>query len=450
MSAPPWRGLSRRQLLASSAVLSALATRANAQSLFVLGAGTALTQVRRNIASHVLMPGFNGTSLSNGTDTGANYRSFHINEGGNITNISLVYSGWTLNSTNEQDGVNPITVFASVEYPSGTFHIATFGSNPSVIVPATTDASSDRISVSIPAGASFWVRTYITVPSGNKWPRTYLVNTNHGEACDQGTSTVNLTAGGTIINNPTATGYGPSGILSTAASLPISLGGIGDSILAGAGDGNEDSAGNTDWAGRAATVAQLPWLNGAVTGTAAFNQTGHLSRRLALMATCGITHVVSTWSSNDAPTQTAAQIEANLTTIWNSVVALGMKMVHTTMLPRGGSTTDAWKTVANQTNVSPTYTGSGSVRGVFNAWIRTLPTPLYDFIEISNPLEVSLNDGIWVAGAGYPPHLTSNGTSTDAATGDGTHPDVTFTSSPFYGGQYILQDVAAPQFATWT
>ena len=398
--------MTRRGLLASVIAL-AQPPQAAAIPLPLLFGGSG--QKTRNIASNIRVPGFSNGGLSDGTNTYALARLSHFNESGAaVSAVALIYSNWytTASGAGEANGPNSITVQAVVEYPSGTFNNVTWAASSTISISPGANSVSDTLALAIPAGAQFWTRTLVTVASG-KWPCSWPSGAPLGtgglaNTCQTGTGTAPAVTQATVTG--TATGLGPSAILGTAPAGAMNrccAAGIGDSIMAGASDGNVAAHGNTGTYGRGFD-SQAPFINASVTGTTAANQVGNLAKRIDLFTKAGITHIVVEWATNDINAGASlSTLQGNIQSIWSSVSAIpGVKIIANTVGPRTTST-DGWNTVANQTPASAGFTGgSSSIKSLYNAWIRGLPAPLYDYIELNNVLEAyPLDSGAWIAAA---------------------------------------------------
>lgn len=387
------------------------------------GSGVSVVQVARNFTSATRSPGYNGSAISNGTNTNQNGRAAFVNESGqSCSTAALIYSGWYTNTTNETDNANPYTVTASIEYPAGTLTQVLWSGVSSKSITAGSNIVSDYATVSIPSGAQFWVRTYVSVTAGQTWPTSGSVTgTELGEV---GVGLSDKTMGGTITG--TSAVLRPSAVISPCASGKTSLAVLGDSIAAGAGDGNYDSNGNTGGFNRAATGLS-PVMSIAVTGTTVQNQviSGKMNRRIDLLQKAGVTHALTDWSVNDVGSRTAAQIQTDQLNLWNQLSTAGLKVVQTTLTPESTSA-DAWQTTTNQTPKA-NFSGSGSVRGLVNANIRTLPAPLYDYVEVANATETAQDSGIWGVGSTFNSHYSpvdswtvGSGSTTTSVTSNST------------------------------
>lgn len=421
--------------------------------------------------------GFNGYAGSDGTDTNSNSRIGSYNEtGATVTKLRAYFPNWYATNTNETNGFNAITVTAAVEYPAGTITPLLFSGSASAVIPASgaSLAESDEATLTtpIPTGALYWIRTYVLVTAGQKWPQGYLIaaitSSSLSEAADFSTG-VDKTQSGTITNataSATRRGYGPAGVKATAfTGTPVTkaFAAVGDSIVMGSTDLADPATtghGNVGYFAKACAT-NYPVVNLGIAGTqASVNLPANFTRRQALLDKLGITHIFCDWSVNDvAAGQTAAQIAANVSSIaagFKSAIP-GVKVDWPTCTPKSSST-DAFKTATNQTPfATPTgaFTGgAASVRSQFNVLLRAGISGVDTVFEAANTIEVNSlgafaqDGGLWVAGMALT-HQTNTGATTDAATGDGLHPIVVSSSAPQYGGIYILRDAVRAVFAGW-
>jgi len=294
------------------------------------------------MCNRVNQMGFGGITGSDGVDTDSNTRISLWNETGTgVTRLRLVFCNWFANLTNEQDAYNAISVTASIEYPAGTFQPVTFSGSVAVSIANGATLVSDEVVLAapIPADAQFWVRSYVVVAAGQRWPQGYTQTTTRGETFDFSTG-VDKTLGGTITNTSGSTrrGFGPAAVRATGftgAPRKMAFASLGDSILMAVGDGNFDARGSTGWQGRAFS-GRFPHVNIAISGTQAqFNLPASLTRRLGLMQAAGVTHVLCDYGNNDAGSvRTFAQTQADLTSIWTALNNQGLKVVQCTLTPR--------------------------------------------------------------------------------------------------------------------
>lgn len=406
-----------------------------------------------NIASAVRGPGGNSTSgstpLTNGTNTTQNSRSCFFNEcGKTVTALAIVLPGWYVDGTNESSLPNNYTATASIEYPAGTFTQVTWSSSTSATVTPGTNLISDYVTLTtpIPAGSQFWVRIYVSVTAGQKWTVSdnyHPLNTALGEKGEQGVGLSDKTLSGTIGTGSLV--LRPCGILSNSTSgyPKVNMAICSDSIGMGVGDNNYDSHNNIGGFARAAT-GLCPVLVLGDLGTQVSNQiiSGKYAKRLDLITKCGITHVFTDYGVNDITLQypglTGAILEANQVTFWNLISANGQQVIQSTLTPHTFST-DSWLTTASQSNYSAAFQGSTQVRGLSNANIRTTPSPLLTFVEVTNNLETAQDSNVWGVGAAFnSTHLraidswTASGGTTTTVTSNSTN------ATNYYNGGVVI------------
>lgn len=403
--------------------------------------------------------GFNGYGFSDGVALNSNCRIGPFNQtGATVTKLRLYYPNWMADSTNETAGLNAITVTASIEYPiGGTRQQVTFNagaSSASIAIDGLLESDEITLTTPIPNGVQFNVWTYVSVTSGQKWPRGYLMRvTSINEACEISTS--DKTLSGTLTNDSAQKGYGPIGIKATAWTGSIvkrAFASFGDSILAQSNDGSFDSIGSGGWNGRALS-GKYPHANFAIAGTSAFNnQSANITRRVAALQAIGITDILMNFGTNDlGASRTLAQAKADVSALWAYLKGLGFRVHQATILPR---TTGPWLTAATQAAVA---TGGGNYQGgtssnryLLNQWIKAGNANLSgifnaaSYVEVDGSNALSDGGGLWISGNGgtgaSSSHLTTTSLSTDAATTDGLHPNMTNNNSPFYGGHFVLRD----------
>lgn len=466
----------RRSLLvgltaASAGTIAAFLTtstgRTLAMSIAVSAGGGLPVPTALLMSNRLNLLGTNGSSDSNGTVTGANSRMAMENEtGATVTKLRAYFVNWKVTATNEADNTNPITLTAAVEYPAGTFTPFLYGGSLSTVL-GTSSALGETdeltLPIPIPADARYWIKTFVSVSSGQKWCTGFIVNTTRGEAVSASAGETDKTqvaftnAGGVRM-------YGPVGVVATGFTgtpKKISAVGIGDSMLYGATDVEDSiSRGAVGWLGKAA-AGRMPYMNFGVTGTkASDNLPVNFPRRLALIKKLRVNTIILNWSNNDVIAGNSfATIQSNILAIANDLIAQipGVRVVWCTGSPRTSST-DAFVTVANQTiitspNGGHNPAGSTSVRAQVDDWIRTKPAPFYDIMEVADCCMTGRNSGIWKAGgdasyAGeYGVHITA---ANPKFTTDGLHASALGTSSPYYGGTYSLRDeVGIPKIDGW-
>lgn len=345
--------------------------------------------------------GFSYNFLSGGTNTGGNYKLQHIaaSDAG-FSSPVLLYGNWSITGT-ELDGSDSITVRAAIEYPSGTFTPVYFsGARDVVIAPGGFVRSDPVAGLTIPAGAALWTRTYVTVASvGQKWPYNSVSNQRNAyvEGAAEGTATSDLTTTGTIPDN-IANCYSPLAILGTPARAIPAVLLAGDSIM------YNGTGGDTTWAdfGLADHFGTVKIAK--IGDRAQFFLSSHAKR---LRADYGATHVICNYGINDIDggSRTLAQLQSDITGVWQAFVDLGIKVFQTTLTPYT-STTDSFATTANQTPKMGAT--KEAIRTSYNDWIRTTPAPLTGYFETADLVESARNSGLWAAD-GTPNRYTSDG-----------------------------------------
>jgi hypothetical protein len=301
-----------------------------------------------------------------------------------------------------------VTLTQAIEYPAGTFTQVkwlgassfTFGSNYTMI--------SDYIPVSIPAGATFWIRSYYAASIAgtgvfyNTWQNSF-----YGEATTLSTTALtDLTMGGTITNSG-AYSMPPCAVIGMTVNPSWMV--TGDSIAMGVGDAEDATNTASGHNGQIGIVARsfgtVPFLNHGVSGSNAFPSG---CKRLLTKAT----HVINEVGVNNLRGGTTA---VGLTASVSGLLALlkpKQKRYQTTITMSGtdaGTPAASWTTTAQQT----THT-SNSERAAFNASLRnsTSGLALTGVIDVCSVLEAVQDGGKWVV-TPAPPY-----------TGDGLHPNV--------------------------
>lgn len=286
------------------------------------------------------------------------------------------------------------TYRASIEYPEGTFTQITFSGSVSGTANAGQDMLSDSVAVSIPEGASFWVRVYMT----STWGMIYFAgdnntpvgDNNYGERLEYAASgIVDKTMGGTITNTGTSIGrpqYSPIAIIAQTVKPSILL--VGDSRVWGQND-TFDADGNKGELARG-LGPHFGYINVGSAGDSPSDYLVSNSRRTALAQWCS--HVVSQSAINalrsgSGQNKTASTVLAEQ----QQILALfpNKRRLTTTTMTRTSST-DSWATTANQTPIDV------SARIIeYNEAIRAGVPNSIGYFDIADTLETSRNSGIW-------------------------------------------------------
>ena len=94
--------------------------------------------------------------------------------------------------------------------------------------------------------------------------------------------------------------------------------------------------------------------------------------------------------------RTAAQVQANLQTIYARLRTLGINRIYQTTITPRTTSTDSWTTVNNQTTTNVTHEAE---RVTLNAWIRANTAGISGFFEVADVVESARDSGRWKAGA---------------------------------------------------
>jgi lysophospholipase L1-like esterase len=365
------------------------------------------------------------STLSNGTDIAQNNR-FYMPIVAGIQQISVVYANWYLSTAAgdtadgtpvEVKGPNDISVSAAITTPDAKIYQLTVGGQTRWTIKPNGQVSTDPIDVDIKASAgSFYVRTYVEVASGDKFPLGRFTYNNGDGTQNYTSSPVDNTLSTSGAGMTTGTnGYNPVAVLGTFESSmakPI-VALWGDSITLGTGDADT----SLGFASQALIRDGIPFIKLARGAERAKNvgpDPTRRARRFPLAGGC--TKAAIFYGTNDynAGGDTAAQTEANLVTFWRASADRGMKVLAATFTPRTTST-DSWATTTNQTPAA-----GGAARIAINDWIRdgapldattlapvavgaagvragSATHPLLGWLELADVVESARNSNIWKA-----------------------------------------------------
>lgn len=351
------------------------------------------------VANHSNLP--LATAASN---TLANTRSVHIAED-KLSGPQLLLPGWYADSSGEHSAAQAITYTASIEYPLGTFTRITFGGAVAGTVQPGGTLLSDAApaTLTVPKGARFWVRLFMQAPGG-----IIFTNVSGGNIIDGyefGTSLTDKTMGGTVAASNKSYYLVPLAILGMTRQPSICL--VGDSRFQGRNDITTE--GNGDVGEGARAVGKMAgYINmGVPSDVAGATSFAH---RAALGAYC--THVIVNYGINNlGGSQTDVQTLAALQVTYAYFAG---KLIFQTTLPPVTTSSDSWKTVANQTKST-----WDSYRVSVNTAIRAGTANVVGVFDTAAAVETGtgdttqsvLNGGFWKA----------DGTADGAYTTDGIH-----------------------------
>jgi len=351
------------------------------------------------------------------------------------------YYSTSTGQTGEAAGLNPITVESGLELTSPVTTVrASWSGARTITIQPGAQVCSDPIPIDIPANGTAWLRTGVTVASGQFWPTASYFFGSSGDAFIESTSAVSqigntgdltVPSGGTVASSNT--GFSALAILGVPRAKTRSAIIIGDSISVGVAD-NGDGNGNYGFISRALVANQIPFSklgrqSEMVQGEAGVN--GILRRLYTRYATIAVTN----GGTNDLLAgRSAVQIQADLTTLWRALKARGVKVYHVLLFPRTTSS-DAWATPGNQAFMSG-Y-APGSTRDQVNAWVKAQVGILIDgYFDPSAYIEDAANPGKWAS----PASAALQNAPSVALTTDGTHPNPAASAAlsigltSFFGG----------------
>lgn len=327
----------------------------------------------------------------------ATSRSHHIaRDDISALKIELPNWYWARGTTGpETNGGGNITVTASIEYPAGTFTQVLFSGSSSKVIASGASALSDAVSVSIPNGASFWVRTFVNAVTaivfceGNTgFARRDLGN---GEAYEYAASGVtDKTMGGTITDAGAASSpiYVPSAIIAQTSNPSVLI--IGDSRDWGFTDTLDTSGDLGDLA--RGLGPSFGYINAACAGDTFSALIAAGTKRQALKQY--VSHVVVGDAINSLRSGGSGQNKTAATVLTELQSVLGMfsdkRCLTTTCGGPNSTSSDNFATTANQ---APN-TNSAQITA-YNDAIRAGVANSAGYFEIADQVESARNSGKW-------------------------------------------------------
>lgn len=332
--------------------------------------------------------------LSNGADQSATFRIKHI-VGSDSHDISLVYPNWrTETGTGDQDGDNDIMVKATIEYVNAdgvtTYFPVYFNGVRTTTIKPGGMIESDPVAIDLKKGDILYTRSYVSVTTlGQKWPVGKTIYAENGDGASLGADTTDGGATGTV----GIYGYTPISIIGTPKNKgekAFLL--VGDSIMSGGSDNMNDKG----YMVRAIDDKHAYTMISRG-GTTADGMANSANRKRMLLAKYH-THAFINFGTNDINNSTAlATIQSRILAVCKQLADRGLKVHYMTCTPRTTST-DNWATTANQTTANSYFAaGTASKRGLFNAWVRSLPAPLNGYFDVTSAVETARDSGIWKA-----------------------------------------------------
>lgn len=289
------------------------------------------------------------------------------------------------------------TLKASIEYPAGTFTQVTWSASTSVVCADQSVTYSDYMTVSIPAGATFWVRMFATSTGGifyNAWCNTFL-----GEGAEVAASGLtDKTMSGTV-SSASGFSFSPMAILGMTKNPSAII--VGDSICYGSNDIEDSSASVTGYNGKVGIIARsmgnVPFLNMGCATERALNFSSQATVR-KLMIPKG-SHLICQFGTNDWSDGSSVDTIANSLNLIHALARPGQIVGQSTLIPR----------TTNSGGLTPAF--NETVRIGLNTLIKNRNFPqLNASYDLCVPLEASPNSGTWAGGG-----LTADGTHCSVA-----------------------------------
>lgn len=284
------------------------------------------------------------TALANAI-TSANTRSGHFARN-SMTQLKVAFYNYYILSGPELGPGATMDITATVEYPPGVFYPILFSGVSTGTVPDGGTLFSDWVTVTIPNGERFWIRTFQTCSAGlvfssDGFEHAYMDSQFMGDCWESGV--VDKTMGGELDFLNLNTSYHPTVI----APIPVDRPAIfilGSSIPSGTRDTN-------DMSGDSGSVARsiggsFGYFKGTRDAIMAVDIAANMTERIKILTYCS--HAFVDCGTNDYAFggQTAAQIKTGLSAIW---AAMGDRPTYQlTIIPRTTSDTDDWTSVPTQ------------------------------------------------------------------------------------------------------
>lgn len=350
--------------------------------------------------------------------------------------LRLVYTNFYPTSSagaTETDSPNDITVHASVEPVNGGTRIPVRVSGKiEFIVPAGGMVVSDPIGIDVKKGDYFWSWTWVSVSSGQKFPRGgFAATAANGEGFNYPTTAAvgtDVTLSGSRPTTANNYVYGPAAILVEPVDPGKAvIGLVGDSISAGTGDNQYGFV--ERWLADNYSLQRVPYPSEQMYKWVDNNGSTRY-RRAALLGLAGVTHILAGHIRNDISTSIATLMQKAIN-YWTFLDRIAPGKVWAWTCTPYTSSTDSWATVANQSPFSPTDEVN---RIDYNTWLRDgapmNPTtrvpvavgasgvrvgeaghPLAGYLDVADIAESARDSGKWKV------------TGSTAWTADGIHPN---------------------------
>ena len=377
----------RRSLLAGAAAVVSSRAKATTYMIFV---------------PPILHPACRQFSVPNNSanDQGNNSLNSHMTcvapTTSDIVGLRLVFPGFGFDNPEQAIPTASYTVTATVEYPAGVFTRFTISGSPTLTVSSgETTAAFDFLPIVIPAGAIFYIKTYLRWSAGNFWLTGNAACRITTDWTVRGNNLSDLTASATPqTTGSAAVGFGPS-VYAAFANPISSLGILGDSI-AFAGVYDQPNPNDCSVFIERAMRNVIPTMNLARSSDElSFYLSQNAGRRLLLSGF--VSHTIDQYGTNDIYTGNVSlsDLQTTAAQVWNQYIGIGIKVFATTLPPRSTST-DGWATIDNQTIFEPT---KDAIRIAYNSWLLSnwQSLGLSGVIDIASAVSAPLNPSLWNA-----------------------------------------------------
>jgi len=314
--------------------------------------------------------------------------------GTNMTTVAALLANWWVGAQNNpKDGSEAasggsMTTTFSIEDTAGNITQFTFGGATSGVIGSGLDRLTDYVTLRQPIlkGSKFYSRVWQSCPSG-----VIFSTPNIPHAEDQiayGTTTPDLTMGGTAGAGQGGVGYGPVAIVGLTTAPSVFIG--GDSEQRGQAD-TVDATGDVGGIARALGLAGIPYINAAAgsdtVGNASANGCAKYAKRGAAARFCS--HAILAYGNNDFFLNNAlnAAVKTNVETLTAFVAARVQtgKVGLATLTPVANSDGSVNTTVNPKRTTHNDYIRNNQMAGMWRAF------------EVADPVESARNSGQWKA-----------------------------------------------------
>lgn len=331
-------------------------------------------------------------------------RSYHVAQD-NIASLCAVFPNFYVPSSSsvETGPGAAATITASVEYPIGSARQQLkFSGLAQGSIPNNGMVFSDylTLAVSIPKGEPFRLWHYRTCASGLPYGATQQAPML-GEGAQFGGSVADVTMSGAIGGSDSGSVYGPIAILGQTKQRTVAI--LSDSIDWGDGDRFNSYFGDLGVLARS-IGPYYAYSKLATPGDSAVEFVASHDNRLAIAQYAS--DIIIGYGTNDLPTRTDAQINADMLTI-AGYFGVGKNLYSRTITPITTST-DNWATIANQTADFKSVAAAS-----VNATRMSNPAPFVGCFDVAGVMSGAYGVHRW---------LCDTGPVAFYATKDGTHP----------------------------